>query len=523
MHRSLRFTPRGRSAAVSAVGALVAIVAMAVPGAAMAENESLHGVIHNWTLKGSVTDKAINQTIALPTGCTFNGELTLPGSLEGNTACPPFSANASVLGISSTLGLTLTESRAVSAAITEPVENSGNFVLNGSAADVIGVTSVKLFGLAISTSCKTSSAVTFPLASHETGAELFEGTTFTGTATIPSITCSGGLLGAAFGPVLTTLMSGSGNPFTLTVARGTGSALAPTAEHTNYAVPYGAEAMLDFGERFLLAPTYVTGANNGCRPSAEHPYPVVLVHGTWENEGDNWVTLAPLLSNAGYCVYAFNYGEGNLSFGGRIDGINHIANSAAELGTFVNSVLAQSGASKVDIVGHSQGGMMPNYYISKLGGASKVADFVGLAPSNHGTTLSGVTELLTYLRSLPVFGLITTSIEGLVAKEMPAALEQEIGSPFMTELFGSGDPIAAGVKYTVIETSHDEVVTPYTNAFLHDAGVTNILVQEQCPSDPTGHVGMIEDSPALQNVLNQLSSSPVANFKATCSNYGIGL
>ena len=35
--------------------------------------------------------------------------------------------------------------------------------------------------------------------------------------------------------------------------------------------------------------------------------------------------------------------------------------------------------------GHSQGGMMPRYYLKFLGGASKVDDLVGLAPSNHGT------------------------------------------------------------------------------------------------------------------------------------------
>ncbi len=38
---------------------------------------------------------------------------------------------------------------------------------------------------------------------------------------------------------------------------------------------------------------------------------------------------------------------------------------------------------------------MPNYYIKFLGGASKVDTFIGLAPSNHGTTLSGLTNLIS--------------------------------------------------------------------------------------------------------------------------------
>jgi triacylglycerol esterase/lipase EstA (alpha/beta hydrolase family) len=58
---------------------------------------------------------------------------------------------------------------------------------------------------------------------------------------------------------------------------------------------------------------------------------------------------------------------------------------AAELATFVNSVLGATGAKKVDLVGHSQGGMMPRYYIGFLGGAKYVHHLVGIAPSNHGT------------------------------------------------------------------------------------------------------------------------------------------
>jgi hypothetical protein len=34
---------------------------------------------------------------------------------------------------------------------------------------------------------------------------------------------------------------------------------------------------------------------------------------------------------------------------------------------------------------------------------------------------------------------------------------------------------------------------------------------------------MFEDSPALQNVLNQLSASPNGSFAASCSKYGLGL
>src|SRR5690606_1631674 len=41
-----------------------------------------------------------------------------------------------------------------------------------------------------------------------------------------------------------------------------------------------------------------------CKPSAAHPRPVVLVHGTFGNSVDNWLGLAPYLKHRGYCVFS---------------------------------------------------------------------------------------------------------------------------------------------------------------------------------------------------------------------------
>jgi len=295
-------------------------------------------------------------------------------------------------------------------------------------------------------------------------------------------------------------------------------AVGPAVAHAALPVPYGNTALTDFLLAELTSPTTVHGANTGCKPSAAHPYPVVLVHGTLEDEGSNWVTLAPLLANSGYCVYAFNYGQTALSLGNRIDGLGDIAASAGQLSTFVNQVLAETRASQVDIVGHSQGGLMPNYYIKFLGGATKVNTFIGLAPSNHGTTLSGLVSLLNGLPA-PLPSLVSGFANSIGA---PSLIEQEVGSSFETNLFSGGDTVP-GPRYVVIESTHDEVVTPYTNAFLSGPNVTNITVQNQCPTDPTEHIGMIEDSPSLQNVLNQLSNSPNPAFTATCTNFGAGI
>jgi pimeloyl-ACP methyl ester carboxylesterase len=293
---------------------------------------------------------------------------------------------------------------------------------------------------------------------------------------------------------------------------------APTGASASLYVPYESAALVEGAWNETWDPTALSGGNNGCKPSAAHPYPIVLVHATFADEGSNWVTLAPLLANAGYCVYAFNYGETILSgLFGNVDGLGHITQSAEELKTFVNKVLSQTKASQVDLVGHSQGGMMPNYYLKYLGGASKVNTFVGLAPSNHGTTLDGITELI---KNFPFATLaVNTFIEAIGA---PALAEQEVGSAFEKKTFEGGDTVS-GPRYVVIETTHDEVVTPYTNAFLSGSNVTNITIQNQCPKDPVAHIGMFEDSPVMQNVLNQLSTSPNPSFAATCSKYGAGI
>ena len=283
-------------------------------------------------------------------------------------------------------------------------------------------------------------------------------------------------------------------------------------------VPYEGAALSEGLFNETWNPTALRGGNNGCKPSSGHPYPVVLVHATLADEGSNWVTLAPLLANSGYCVYGFNYGETILSgLLGSVDGLGNIEESAEELSSFVNRVIAKTGAGKVDMVGHSQGGMMPNYYLRFLGGASKVHTLIGLAPSNHGTTVDG---LVTLIERFPFASLVVNSFLGVIGA--PALPQQEASSAFIKKTFGSGDTVS-GPRYVVIETTHDEVVTPYTNAFLSGPAVTNVTIQNQCPTDPVGHIGMFEDSPSLQNVLNQLSSSPSSSFQATCSKFGVGI
>ncbi len=242
------------------------------------------------------------------------------------------------------------------------------------------------------------------------------------------------------------------------------------------------------------------GANDwSCKPTAKHPRPVVLVEGTFESMLKNWSTMSPYLKSQGYCVFALDYGVTN-----GVPATGPVADSAAELKIFVNKVLNATRAKKVDLVGHSQGGMMPRYYMHFLGGAKKVHHLIGIAPSNHGTT--------SPLIPPPPFP------TGALCQ---ACLDQQAGSPFLTKLNEPGDTVR-GPFYTVISTIYDEVVTPYTSQAL--AGprrqVTNVVIQDLCPLDPIEH-----DQAPNDPVVHQLVGAALGNgdgpldpsYRPTCA------
>ncbi|MFI5686252.1 alpha/beta fold hydrolase [Streptomyces sp. NPDC051636] len=237
------------------------------------------------------------------------------------------------------------------------------------------------------------------------------------------------------------------------------------------------------------------GANDwSCKADSAHPQPVVLVNGTFKTSYENWLTLSPALVNAGYCVFSFDYGGLETA---------PVPDSAAELRDFVNAVLGATGAKKADIVGHSQGGMMPRYYVKFLGGATKVDDLVGIVPSNHGTT--------------------TPLALAAGATVCPSCADQTAGSDFLAKL--NSDPeTPVGPDYTVITTRHDEVVVPYTSAFLSGRAsyVTNVLLQDRCPLDTTEHDQAPKSTLVEQWVLNALKRNGPADpaFEPRCVSAG---
>ena len=95
-----------------------------------------------------------------------------------------------------------------------------------------------------------------------------------------------------------------------------------------------------------------------------------------------------------------------------------------------------------------------------------------------------------------------------------ACEEQAAGSPFLSKLGAGGDTLP-GVSYTVIESAYDEVVTPYTSAFLSGPGVTNITLQNQCFLDLGEHLSMPYDHIADADVLNALD--PAHQVQPACT------
>src|SRR5262249_40199444 len=155
----------------------------------------------------------------------------------------------------------------------------------------------------------------------------------------------------------------------------------------------------------------------------------------------------------GYCVFALTYGErpGVPLLGA----LAPVADSAAQLSTFVTGVLAATGTSSVDLVGHSQGGMMPRYYLKFLGGAAQ-----GPTPRPPPPPCAGLPRGPRPPR----------------APACPACGDQFVGSDLLAKLNAGGDTLP-GIHYTVISTRYDEVVTPYTSQALSGSGVHNVVLQ----------------------------------------------
>ena len=79
-----------------------------------------------------------------------------------------------------------------------------------------------------------------------------------------------------------------------------------------------------------------------------------------------------------------------------------------------------------------------------------------------------------------------------------------------------GGDTVPGVRYTVIATKYDEVVTPYRTQFLNGPDVKNVLIQDRCALDLSEHALLgLTDRIAFHEVVNALD--PARATPTTCA------
>ncbi len=256
--------------------------------------------------------------------------------------------------------------------------------------------------------------------------------------------------------------------------------------------------------------TAATGGNNdaSCVPSAAHPNPVVFLHGLGATYYEDINFLQSHVAGLGYCTFSDTYGD----YPGfpYVGGIRPVADSAAEIKAFIQQVLAETGAAKVDIVGHSEGGFQSLYVTKTQGISNRIGKVVAIAPPAHGTDFAGLYKL-AYL-----FGQAERDAVGqvLTAFGCPACSDLGVGGSAVQTL--TTGPIAqAGVTYTIISSRYDELVTPTETAFVREPGVTNLYVQDKCPFDPVGHINEAYDLNVWHLVDNALDPAHAKSFLCT--------
>jgi triacylglycerol esterase/lipase EstA (alpha/beta hydrolase family) len=266
------------------------------------------------------------------------------------------------------------------------------------------------------------------------------------------------------------------------------------------------------------------GANEpSCVLTPEHPRPVVLVHGTWADMGTTWKTLAPTLEDAGYCVYALNYGAGVPGSGQNLldlVGGDSVVRSAQTLAGFVTRVREQTGAEQVDLIGHSQGALVAREYLKNAGGTdldnpahNAVHSLISLAGTNQGTSfhLNQGLGAIAQALGIPVIRLFDIAVG-------PSYVEQMAGSPFLNNLNAGGDT-RPGVNYVAIATRDDMMVTPAENAFLIPSpgdAVRNVWVQDGCAAAHVDHMQVTSSPRAVWLTLDALDPGYRATHPAPC-------
>lgn len=214
-------------------------------------------------------------------------------------------------------------------------------------------------------------------------------------------------------------------------------------------------------------------------PSQSPSRPVLLVGGTFTRQ---WAMNRITFLDDEFDVYSVT-----LSPWLGMNGVASMATSAQAVEAKVAQILDQTGAKKVDLVGHSQGAPVIRYYVKFLGGLEEVGGVVSLGGINYGIPRHS---------GNPLNDLITQGVCALGAPVCPEVLydDDNVGdTPFLRAL-NEPDPTPGNIDYYHFWTTTDE----------SDGGVlpggTNVIVQDMCPGREVYHVEEWEDE-AMQALI----------------------
>ena len=227
--------------------------------------------------------------------------------------------------------------------------------------------------------------------------------------------------------------------------------------------------------------------------------PVVVLHGLSANKYVDLNSLQYHLNDLGFCTFTLTYGAHRLF--PLVGGIKSMSESAVEIADFIKEVSSKTGAGKVDLVGHSEGGVMALYVpLTQAGIAEKIEHTVSLGPAVHGAKFYGLTDLAW------LGGDLTASMVDLALKAFGAPAISDMatgGSVYKTFLDATGKIVQKGVKASIIMSRSDTLVAPDVSV-VDEPGVRNLYVQDYCPDDAVGHAGLAWDKNVWFTVLNEL-------------------
>ncbi|MFC7450735.1 esterase/lipase family protein [Rhodococcus daqingensis] len=240
-----------------------------------------------------------------------------------------------------------------------------------------------------------------------------------------------------------------------------------------------------------------------CRPTSARPYPVIVLpgaDGTTADTAAQWAVMTSALRAQSACTLVF---QGGIVNGRRWAG--DMPSSARQLAQFVAEVKETTGAAEVDIVAHSAGSFVANYYLKVLGGAdvhnvallapeARGCDGVGLL-AQYGVTDPPVTPVQV-LQAMPWLLPVMTA----AMPDMAPALQLSPVSEVYRAVMDNGPLTQPGVRYAVIATKNDAVATPAGPcSFITEPGVTNVFYEDVFPGGPAVDHSSLRSSPDAAN------------------------